>query len=517
MFIRLLVTSVKPSTRAVTILAMFCCVLGASIQPCYVHAIVQDTSTQEANSMATGVETYPNPNLINQTSSLPPTRLDPIINESCIVRCDKDITRFTTNPEGYRNEDPLMDEHVLAVAITVTELTQPPPVVERTQPVAVSYSLTYPNGSSVKTSANAIVSVQEQGGQTVKIPLHLNETSGVWIATWASQYSANLTDYSFIFNPTDFSDAYGNVAIGPPVASSSFKLIPAKVILSIEALSTLSRRQNETITIPAEYYDGSPLQNATLKATIVDSNATASPVNMTINGVFATKNIDLPADALLGTWHFNANFVDGYGNQGEGSIAFEVVPAEIKFSVTLPQPVERTTAMNVTAVVTYPDGEPLTTGVNGNVSIGNMTESLNLQYVSNNQTWNGLYPIGQNATLGGYNVTITAGDSDGNIGRFTTDVAVVPASFRFAVPNPQIQVPPLNLTDIVVSVTYPNGTALGDNVGLVSATYKNSTGGISTMLLQYNATDTKWHVLILYTGPTVQAVCYHIGVRVRSP
>ena len=96
--------------------------------------------------------------------------------------------------------------------------------------------------------------------------------------------------------------------------------------------------------------------------------------------------------------------------------------------------------------------------------------------------------------MGTYNVTINAGDSDGNVGRFTTPVSVVPASFRFAVPNPQIQVPPLNLTDIVVSVTYPNGSALGDNVGTVSATYNNSTGGVSTMVLQYNATDTKWHV-----------------------
>ena len=200
------------------------------------------------------------------------------------------------------------------------------------------------------------------------------------MVTWASKYSANLTDYSFVLNPADFSDSYGNFGAGAPLVSSSFKLIPASVALSIEALSTLMRRQKETITIPAEYHDGSPLQNATLKATIVDANGTASPLNMTINGVLATKDIDLPTDALLGKWHINANFVDGYGNQGEGSVTFEVVAATIKFSVTLPQPVERTTPINVTAAITYPDGQPLTTGVNGNVSIGNMTQSLNMQY-----------------------------------------------------------------------------------------------------------------------------------------
>jgi hypothetical protein len=218
---------------------------------------------------------------------------------------------------------------------------------------------------------------------------------------------------------------------------------------------------------------------------------------MTLNVALATKHIDLPADANLGTWHVNANFTDGYGNIGEGNFAFEVVAARIRFSVTLPQPVERTTTMNVTASVTYPDDQPLTAGVNGNVSIGNMTQSLNMVYVVDNQTWNGLYYLSQNATVGIYNVTINAADSYDNVGRFTTPVTVVAASFRFAVPAQQAQVGPVELTDIVVSVTYPNGTGLGDNVGVVTATYNNSTGGISTVLLQYNSTDTKWHVLFL--------------------
>lgn len=491
MFIRLLVTSVKHWSRSIVILVMFGCVLGTLIQPGYVHGITCGMRLNKRPAPIAGVETYPN--LMGYPPNLP--TMNPISrdHESCVVGCGRVITRIIENSKAYRENTQRTDERALAVTISATELTQPPPIVERTQPVTVSYSLTYPNGSSVRTAANATVSVE--GEQTVRVPLHLNETSGVWIATWASPYSANLTEYSFKLTPADFSDAYGNVGIGSPVSSSSFKLIPASVALSIEALPTLSRKQLETIIIPAEYHDGSPLQNATLKATITDANGTASPINMTINGLLATKSIDLPADANLGTWQFSANFVDGYGNQGRGSITFEVVPAEIKFSVTLQQPVQRTTTMNVTSVVAYPDGQPLVTGVNGNVSIGNMTRSLNLQYLPNNETWNGLYYVSQNATLGKYNVTINAGDSDGNVGRFTTDVAVVPATFQISVQNPKIQVPPLNLTDIAVSVTYPNGTALGNNVGSVSATYNNSTGGVSTILLQYNATDTKWHVL----------------------
>jgi len=474
---------------------MFYVVLSASAPLFLVHAVAQDASKEKASLMAAGVIAKGGQvsDIIFASSS--PVKVAPSA-YSCANGCDSEIRPLTSieSSRGRTRYDS-SNSHTLTVEFGATELTQPPPIVERTETVAVSYHLTYSNGSLVKSAPNASVSVQ--GVQVVAaVPLLLNMTSGAWIATWASSYSANLTGYSFILDPSHLSDGYGNTGIGPPLVSSGFKLIPARITLSIQGLSTLSRRQNETIAIPAEYHDGSPLMNATLKAALVDANGTASPVNMTINGVLATKSIDLPPDAHLGNWQFKANFVDGYGNKGEGSITFAVVAAQIRFSITLPQPVERTTTINVTTGITYPDGVSLTTGVSGNISIGKMSQSLNLQYIAVNQTWNGLYYVSQNATLGAYNLTINAGDSDGNIGRYTTDIAVVPASFTFTVPASKIQVPPVNLTDIVVSVTYPNGTALGDNVGTVTATYDNPNGGgITTMLLQYNATDTKWHVL----------------------
>jgi len=458
-FIHLLVRSVKKCRRAISTFAMFCCVFALL--------------TLSPHAQATASE-----------SNLPSL-------SSCTVE------RLLAYGDGPLKEYTSSASHPSSVAISISALTQPPPVVERTASVSASYLVTYPNGSLVKTSVNSRASVQSGGRAVSVIPLNLNATSGAWTATWIPPYSANLTEYSFILNPGDYNDSYGNRGQGQPLVSSPFKLIPAHVVLNIQALSTLSRRQLETLIVPTAYHDGSPLQNATVKASIVDANGTASPFNLTINGASASKDLDLPADAHMGTWRIEANFTDVYGNHGDGSFSFEVVTAKIKFLVTIPNPVERTTTMNVTAAITYPDDQPLPEGINGNVTIGNLTQSLNLQYLPNNQTWNTVYHISQNATLGLYNVTIGAEDPYGNMGRFTTLVPIVPASFRFAVPTPQVQVAPVKLTDIVVSVVYPNGTALSGNVGVVTATYNDPNGGVTTVVLQYNATDTKWHVQFL--------------------
>jgi hypothetical protein len=459
------------------IFAMFCCAFGLLSPSPQVHATARDI--WEPNRLACGYET--------------------LWKSSYVGNWSIPAAEALTRRDGYdaSGQSSLHAWRPSAVAISISALTQPPPIVERTAAVSTSYMVTYPNGSLVKTSANARANVQRGGQVVATVPLNLNETSGAWTATWISPYSANLTEYSFTLNPADYNDSYGNTGQGQVLVSSPFKLVPADVVLTIRASPILSRRQNETIVVPTVYHDGSRLRNATMEASIVDANGTASPFNLTLTGASARNNLDLPADAHLGTWQIEANFTDGYGNHGKGNFSFQVVKANITFSVTIPQPVERTTTLNVTAAVTYPDGQPLSEGVNGNVTIGNMTETLNLEFLSDNKTWNVAYPIVQNATLGLYNVTIGAADPYDNLGRFTTLVPVVPASFRFTVPTPQVQVPPVELTDIVVSVVYPNGTALSSTVGVVTATYNDPTGGITTLVLAYNATDTTWHVPFL--------------------
>jgi hypothetical protein len=259
----------------------------------------------------------------------------------------------------------------------------------------------------------------------------------------------------------------------------------------------LARREPEIISVPATY-NGSLLQNITkLVANVVEPNSTAYPLNLTLNGALLTGSFETAANAHLGTWQVNVDFADAFGNTGMGAFQFEVVKTTFMISPTYAQQVQRTLTLNVTAGVSYLDDLPLTSGVDGNVSIGNFTQSLQMTYVSSSRSWFGTFYISQNATLGNYSLTIRAADQFGNSGNFTALVNVVPAQFIILVPTQAVQVNPLEVIDIVASVSYPNGTRLTDQVGFVDALYKNSTGGISEMLLQYNSTDGRWHTLFL--------------------
>lgn len=91
-------------------------------------------------------------------------------------------------------------------SVNIKPLTQGPSQVERTAQSAVSYQMTYPDGSPVTTattSSTRVTIVNEQNGETAgEVRLTLNDTAnGIWKAIWASSPSANLSAYHFEFSP----------------------------------------------------------------------------------------------------------------------------------------------------------------------------------------------------------------------------------------------------------------------------------------------------------------------------
>ena len=111
--------------------------------------------------------------------------------------------------------------------INAQPFRQPATQVERTLPVSASYLLSYVDGSPV-TAANTTAYVILGGQRVYGVPLSLvNSTSGEWKATWTPSPSANNATYHFQFNPTNFTDPYGNKGNGTLLASSAFRVIPA--------------------------------------------------------------------------------------------------------------------------------------------------------------------------------------------------------------------------------------------------------------------------------------------------
>ena len=199
----------------------------------------------------------------------------------------------------------------------------------------------------------------------------------------------------------------------------------------------------------------------------------------------------------LGSLVAAANVTDLFGNTATGSITIQIIPAVLSFSVDTPT-AQRTTMLNVTSRVTYPDGSIITpaelpAGFNVTVSKGNFTWSSPMGF---NQTtpndWGAGFRLSQNATVGDYAVAMNATDPYGNNGTFLGTVRVVPATFIIELPRTTLRASPNTLINVVVNVVYPNGSALIPSVGgVVTASLTNSSGTF-TFPLFFNATDRTW-------------------------
>jgi hypothetical protein len=209
--------------------------------------------------------------------------------------------------------------------------------------------------------------------------------------------------------------------------------------------------------------------------------------------------LKVPVNARLGSWRFVANAKDAYGNTASGVFTFQVYNASLKFTVDYSGSLERTTILNVTATITYPDGSIATpneipSSFNLTISQGNFTWIHIMSFDGTTSSWYAGYDIPQNATLGQYSVAMKVEDPYGNGGQFKTSSQIIPAKFRFAVPQTKSKADPAKLVDVPVYVTYPNGSALTPRVGaVVTAEITNSTGTF-TFPMYYNSTDQSWHL-----------------------
>lgn len=399
------------------------------------------------------------------------------------------------------------DKHQLEIAnypfvvrpsiVSVQALKEPAAQVQKTLQADTTYRISYADGSPVTTAVNATADVILAGQRPIPVPLVIvNSTSGEWMAAWTPSASANNTTYHFQFNPSNFTDPYENRGNGSPVISSEFKVIPAKLQPLIQANQTLQRTQVTTITISAAYPSGASVANVTkAEITITGSDGRITNLPPSLTGAQIHAALKLPVNATLGNWTVSYRIQDPWGNSGIGTFTFHVQAAALTFQPQTPSTTERTTALNLTNTVYYPDGTTLNSTVTLEISAGNQTWTPKLKFDSANGRWSGTLYLVQNATVGRYNITWAAHDPYGNARNSTYTTLVDPARFSFVVETSNSSVYAFSNLDLPVLVRYPNGSSLTNNFGNVTGSYENSTGYVFTLPLAYNSTNGTWHMI----------------------
>jgi hypothetical protein len=384
--------------------------------------------------------------------------------------------------------------------ITVRPLNTPTPLVERTATVSISYELSYPDGSPVAT-ANSSVAILSGNRTVASVSLiSVNATTGEYAASWTPAPSASTTAYHFMLSPANLVDSYGNTGQSSSVSSKDFNVIAANMAPAIRTDATRERTQNASVIISAVYHDGASIANVT-KATVSVTQPDGRPIQIptSIAGPLAAANFKIPVNATLGSWSVAFSVQDAWGNSASGKFTVQVLPASPVFQLDTPSTVQRTTFLNVTTKISYPDGTAWNKTITMTISHGNQTWTPKLNFNSTTTEWSGSIYLVQNATLGPYNVTLGAADSYGNSGAINSTTLAIPAQFRFFLRSNNSTVRSFSNIDLPVTVTYPNGTSLPNvlgNVtfGNVTASYKNSTGYIFTLPLAYNETNATWHM-----------------------
>jgi hypothetical protein len=395
--------------------------------------------------------------------------------------------------------------------LAVKILSQPTASVERTTNAPIAYSITYPDNSPVTTStlnSTRVFVVSDARIEVAELKLSLsNASAGRWQAIWVPSPSMNLARYHFEIIPRDFDDSFGNLGTGNTLASQGFGIIPAKVQLVLQGNATIQRTQDARLVVTAQYHNGVQFANVTqATGVITEPDRTTHPIafNNTLNGFIGRYNTTV--SSTLGQVLVSATLTDLFGNTASGTLTIQVVKAITNFAVNIPTSAERTTILNVSARITYPDGSVLTpdlvpSSFNLTISHGNFTWTSSMDFNLATNAWSTGYPIPQNATLGDYSVKIGLLDRFENGGNFSSSSTIIPARFRFYLPLPTERAGPGTLLNVLVLVKYPNGSLLAPRVnGVVTATFTNSTGTF-TLPLIFNATDGTWHMFFLVPDP----------------
>jgi hypothetical protein len=224
---------------------------------------------------------------------------------------------------------------VTPATLNVTVHAQPDGPYQRTQKVSAEFVIQYPDSTPVIKMREGLMPVAFYVGQLKRAELPLvasDTTSGIWAAERKIQRNATLeTSYRFVMVANAFDDGYGNIGPEKNVETDSFTVLPATLQVSISVNSTQYQVPLDTVTayVKANYPDGLPVTNATVRAWLNSAGSTANAsttYHETAAVWVATYRFSLGDLARPGGWTLTVETADIYGNSGSASLEIVAEP-----------------------------------------------------------------------------------------------------------------------------------------------------------------------------------------------
>jgi KaiC/GvpD/RAD55 family RecA-like ATPase len=326
---------------------------------------------------------------------------------------------------------------LIPLNLTISQFALGQVTIQRTQTQSVTFSATYPGGSTVQTGS-AKIKLSEPNGTAHLSTATYNSTYAKYRASYTIPPSSLTGNWTLAMDVGMFDDGNGNT--GPTTKIVLFfRVYPTNVTISqLQVSQTLVQRtQTMLYSFTAQYLNGLPVQTGSALIRVTESDGTTTfnvvtAYNSTASLFQAVSKI--PANGQTGAWVASldpASFNDGYGNGGPSSSivrGFTVESASLTVLVTAPnQTFSLGQVMPIYATVVYPDGTLVTSGtltVSFSLS-GNPTGSpVTLVYVQGQSRWAGSYVVQSNDISGLWLATVKATDDYGNTGQQTQSVIV---------------------------------------------------------------------------------------------
>jgi len=225
---------------------------------------------------------------------------------------------------------------VTAATLAVTMIAQPNPTYERTQSATASYSITYPDGTSVtteKTSIEPILLMRNQSTVAFSSLTLVDQANGIWQVQVRLPTNATPSrSYRFDLPASTFDDGFGNVGGSTDTLSNYFQVENASLVISSSINGTQIQVPFGQVSVISkiDYPDGTPVTNGTVMVSVSGSSSSGTMIQLnydpTISAWRASYTSAFTDIWHIGIWTLHVEAYDALGNSGSATYEVSAQP-----------------------------------------------------------------------------------------------------------------------------------------------------------------------------------------------